>query len=119
MRHRAIVGAGSAGTMVAGRLRRGLPSREWRITVVDHGVARLSQPGLLFVSLDDGKTVAGEVDRIDPAARLAGLAGDRSLGHDFLVIPRGAQPRPDQTPGGGRLVVHLVGMLKRQPDKEK
>ncbi|NUT18913.1 MAG: NAD(P)/FAD-dependent oxidoreductase [Hamadaea sp.] len=116
MRDLVILGAGTAGTMVANRLRRRLPRREWRITVVDHEVAHLYQPGLLFVPFGGGKAqklvkprrrsldsgvdfVVGDVDRIEPAARLVHLADGHRLDYDFLVIASGTQPRPDQTPG--------------------
>src|SRR2546422_11920 len=44
-----ILGAGTAGTMMANRLARALPERDWRITVVDRDDLHLYQPGLLFL----------------------------------------------------------------------
>jgi sulfide:quinone oxidoreductase len=116
MRHLVILGAGSAGTIVANRLRRRLARRDWQITVVDHDQLHLYQPGLLFVPFGGSKPdkltkprrqslaagvdlVYGEIDRIRPAAKAVDLAGGRSIGYDFLVIATGTQPRPDQTPG--------------------
>jgi sulfide:quinone oxidoreductase len=116
MRRLVILGAGTAGTIVANRLRRRLARRDWQITVVDHDTAHLYQPGLLFVPFGEGKPdelvrprrqslaagiefVDGEIDRVDPAARTVALADGRTIGYDFLVIASGAHPRPDQTPG--------------------
>jgi sulfide:quinone oxidoreductase len=116
MKRLVILGAGTAGTIVANRLHRRLSPREWHITVVDHDTAHLYQPGLLFVPFGEGKPadlvrprrtslstgiefVDAEIDRVDPAAHTVALGDGRTLGYDFLVIASGTQPRPDQTPG--------------------
>lgn len=116
MRHLVILGAGTAGTMVANRLRRRLSRRQWRITVVDDAIAHLHQPGLLHVPFGAGKLqtlvkprqrtltsgaelVVGDVDCVNPAERGVVPADGRTLGYDFLLIGNGTQPRPDQTPG--------------------
>jgi len=44
-----ILGAGTAGTMVAARLRRVLDADEWNITIVDQHEAHYYQPGFLFI----------------------------------------------------------------------
>ena len=44
-----ILGAGTAGTMMANLLRRRLPKQDWAITVVDRSELHLYQPGLLFL----------------------------------------------------------------------
>jgi len=44
-----ILGAGTAGTMVANRLSRLLDSDEWRITIVDQSEKHYYQPGFLFI----------------------------------------------------------------------
>ena len=44
-----ILGGGTAGTMVANRLRRRLPRDEWRVTVVDRDDQHRYQPGYLFL----------------------------------------------------------------------
>ena len=50
-----ILGAGTAGTMVANKLRRRLPLRDWQITVVDRDDVHLYQPGTMG---------PGEADRL-------------------------------------------------------
>ena len=45
MQRLVILGAGTAGTIVANRLRRRLSLPTWQITVVDHETAHLYQPG--------------------------------------------------------------------------
>ncbi|MEI8406555.1 MULTISPECIES: type III sulfide quinone reductase, selenoprotein subtype [unclassified Kribbella] len=116
MRRLVILGAGTAGTMVANKLRRRLAFDEWQITVVDRDGVHLYQPGLLFVPfgryrpdeivrsrrrlLDNGiQLLRGEVDVIDPERKVVRLAGGGAVGYDSLVIATGTSPRPDQTPG--------------------
>jgi sulfide:quinone oxidoreductase len=111
-----ILGGGTAGTMVAAKLRRRLDPAGWQITVVDHDDDHLYQPGLLFLPFGDIQAqqivkprsrflpdgvdlVIGEITRVDPDARTAVLAGGRGLPYDQLVIATGVSPRPDQTPG--------------------
>jgi sulfide:quinone oxidoreductase len=111
-----ILGAGTAGTMIANKLRRRLAQEEWRITIVDRDDRHHYQPGYLFLPfgtytekqvvrsrhtfLPDGVDfVVAEVDRIDPDANTVALTDGRSLGYDYLVIASGTSPRPDQTPG--------------------
>ncbi|TRW44087.1 NAD(P)/FAD-dependent oxidoreductase [Georgenia yuyongxinii] len=115
MKRLVILGAGTAGTMVANKLRRRLP-REWSITVVDRDDMHLYQPGLLLLPfggyephdllkprdrfLRDGvDLVLAEIDRVDPEAGRVALTDGRSLGYDELIIATGTAPRPDQTPG--------------------
>jgi len=52
MRRLVILGAGTAGTMVANKLRRRLALDEWQITVIDRDPEHLYQPGLLFVPFE-------------------------------------------------------------------
>jgi len=111
-----ILGAGTAGTMIANKLRRRLPRDEWRITVVDRDDRHHYQPGYLFLPfgtytpgqvvrsrhafLPDGVDfVIADVDRVEPAGSQVHLADGRTLGYDYLVIATGTTPRPDQTPG--------------------
>jgi sulfide:quinone oxidoreductase len=112
-----ILGAGTAGTMVAARLRRVLDSDEWNITIVDQREAHYYQPGFLFIpfgmySRNDVvkpirdfipvgvELIMSPIDVIEPEHNRVKLAKDgRILNYDFLVIATGAQIRPDQTPG--------------------
>jgi sulfide:quinone oxidoreductase len=111
-----VLGGGTAGTMVANKLRRRLDRREWRITVVDRDDAHAYQPGFLFVPFDryTAETIVkprrqflaagvdlvlGEIDRVDPAQNTVTLADGHRLAYDYLVVATGTTPRPDQTPG--------------------
>lgn len=116
IRRLVVLGGGTAGTMVANRLRRRLDRRQWQITVVDHDEVHAYQPGFLFIPfgqyreeeivrsrrrlLDRGvDLVLGEIDRVDSAANMVVLSDRRRLTYDYLVIATGTTPRPDQTPG--------------------
>ncbi len=46
-----ILGAGTAGTMVANRMQRLLDADEWNITIVDQHATHYYQPGFLFIPL--------------------------------------------------------------------
>ena len=111
-----ILGGGTAGTMVANKLRRALSAGEWRISVVDRNDVHDYQPGYLFLPfgmieaeqvrrsrhafLGDGiDLVLGDVDKVEPEVRRVQLVDGRSLDYDYLVIATGTSPRPDQTPG--------------------
>ncbi|TCN31141.1 sulfide:quinone oxidoreductase [Kribbella orskensis] len=116
MKRLVILGAGTAGTMAANKLRRRLPMRDWQITVVDRDNVHLYQPGLLFLPFGQHRPEhlrksrrrflrpgirleLAAVDRIDPADKVVRLTDGQALGYDYLVIATGTSPRPDQTPG--------------------
>lgn len=116
MKNLLVLGAGTAGTMAANRLRTRLAASEWRITVVDRDDEHHYQPGYLFVPFGVyGRTdvvrprsrylpagvdlVLGEIAAIDPDACAVTLADGAVLAYDQLIIATGTSPRPEQTPG--------------------
>jgi sulfide:quinone oxidoreductase len=111
-----ILGGGTAGTMIANKLSARLERTDWRVIVVDKDDIHDYQPGYLFIPfgintpeqvrrsmhtfLADGvELVMGEVDVVEPEAKLVRLEGGREIAYDYLVIATGTTPRPDQTPG--------------------
>ncbi len=116
MRRLLVLGGGTAGTMVANRLRRRLARWKWQITVVDQTDVHVYQPGFLFIPfgtyqpdeivkprrrlLSDGvELILGDIDHVDAPAKTVTLSDGRSLSYDYLIIATGTTPRPDQTPG--------------------
>jgi sulfide:quinone oxidoreductase len=116
MRKLLILGAGTAGTMAANKLRRRLDRHEWTVTVVDQDDEHHYQPGYLFIPfgaydrsdvvrsrhrlLADGiDLVLGEIDRVESDGDVVHLVDGRTFAYDYLVIATGTTPRPDQTPG--------------------
>src|SRR5689334_19217051 len=115
MKRLVIAGAGTAGTIVANRMRQRVP-RGWSVTVVDPEPIHLYQPGLLFLPFgahDESKAqrrraatlgrgvewVRRGVAAVDPAKRRVEFDDASSLPYDLLVIASGARIRPDLTPG--------------------
>ena len=111
-----VLGGGTAGTMLANKLRRRLDRDEWSVTVVDQDDEHHYQPGYLFVPfgsydrhdvvrsrhrfLADGiDLVLGSIERVRPDDQVVSLLDGRELPYDYLVIATGTTPRPDQTPG--------------------
>ncbi len=109
-----VLGAGTAGTMVANKISQRLP--DWSVTVVSRDDIHDYQPGYLFIPfggntpdqirktssafLDSSvNLVFGEIEKVDPEGRHVALTDGRSFGYDYLVIATGTAPRPDQTPG--------------------
>ncbi len=116
MKRLVILGAGTAGTMVASKLRPELDRHEWQITIVDQDDRHLYQPGLLLLPfgvyepdelvkprrsfLPGGvDLVMGEIERVDAPAAQVFLTDGRQLNYDYLVIATGTSPRPAETPG--------------------
>lgn len=116
MRRLLILGGGTAGTMVANKLRRALDRRKWEIAVVDRDRDHVYQPGLLLLPFGEYQPaelirpresflpagvdlLLGEVHRIAADDDRVLLTDGRELAYDYLVVATGATPRPDQTPG--------------------
>ncbi|MEX1280160.1 MAG: FAD/NAD(P)-binding oxidoreductase [Acidimicrobiia bacterium] len=116
MQRLVILGAGTAGSMVANKLRPLLSRDEWSITVVDPATEHHYQPGYLFVPfgtyrpeqvtkpirrfIPDGvEFLNTAVARVESAANTVHLADGSTLGYDQLIVATGTHPRPDETPG--------------------
>jgi sulfide:quinone oxidoreductase len=109
-----ILGGGTAGTLIANRLRRILSGAA--ITVVDHDDAHVYQPGLLFVpfgllrpqdlvksrkrQLHSGiGYVECDIDRVDIDSDRVHLTDGAVLDYDVLVVATGAKLLPEETEG--------------------
>jgi sulfide:quinone oxidoreductase len=116
MKKLVILGGGTAGTMIANKLRHRLDHRQWSITIVDRNDEHHYQPGYLFLPfggyshdqvvrsrhtfLPDGVDfVIGSIEKVEADENVVVLEGGRRLSYDQLVIATGTTPRPDQTPG--------------------
>jgi sulfide:quinone oxidoreductase len=111
-----ILGSGTAGTMVANKLRPRLALDEWDITIVDQEATHYYQPGFLFIPFGTYQPsdvikpkadfipagvneIRAAIELIEPAKNQVLLADGARLDYDYLVIATGATIRPDQTPG--------------------
>ncbi|MEZ6144158.1 MAG: FAD/NAD(P)-binding oxidoreductase [Planctomycetaceae bacterium] len=116
MRRLLILGAGTAGTMMANHLRPKLDSQEWIISVVDQEETHYYQPGFLFLPFGMYKPkqlkkpikkfipkgvelITQRIDRIDPASDSVSLKNGESLSYDVLVIATGSQIAPQEVEG--------------------
>jgi len=110
-----ILGAGTAGTAMAHKMRRKLPS-DWEVAVVDPSTLHVYQPGLLFLPFGDetearivrerdatlGHGITwhrSEVKAIDTERRLVDVTDGDPLSYDFLIIASGTEVRPDMIEG--------------------
>ena len=111
-----ILGAGTAGTMMANKLRKSLSVDEWEITIVDQHKTHYYQPGFLFIPFGiynkqdviKPKTdffppgvnvVFSEIDRIDGENNQVFLNDSKVLSYDMLIIATGVRTVPEETPG--------------------
>lgn len=116
MKRLLILGAGTAGTMVANRMSRLLDQDDWKITIVDQNPIHYYQPGFLFIPfgiyskndvirpkrdlLPNGvELVLASIDVIEPDHNHVKLTDGRILNYDFLVIATGTRTHPEQTSG--------------------
>ncbi|MFZ9932510.1 MAG: type III sulfide quinone reductase, selenoprotein subtype [Chthoniobacterales bacterium] len=116
MKNLLILGAGTAGTIMAGHLRRKLPKDDWTITLIDRATDHYYQPGYLFMPFgiysDEDvrrpmrKTIPrgvdyreAEVDRISAGTNRVLLQDGTELPYDILIIATGVHPAPDQVEG--------------------
>jgi sulfide:quinone oxidoreductase len=126
MKRIVILGAGTAGTMMANRLVRVLP-RGWQVVLLDRDDTHVYQPGLLFLPfgayreeeltrprtrLVDPRVVLRltEIDRVAPDEKCVVLRGGERQPYDFLVLATGSRILPDALPGltgaGWRTTAH-------------
>jgi len=112
-----ILGAGTAGTIVANKMSRRLDPRYWRIVVVDREKRHFYQPGYLFIPFGQYspaqvvkpkrnflpsrvEVVFDDVEIIDPPNSQVKLAGStEKIVYDQLVIATGCDIDPTETPG--------------------
>jgi len=111
-----ILGGGTAGTMMANKLRKSLEINEWEITIVDKHKTHYYQPGFLFIPFgiytkqdvikpkgnffpSNVRVIYQEIDRIEADSNKVLLGDGSILIYDFLIVATGTETRPDETPG--------------------
>ena len=111
-----ILGAGTAGTIMANKMQKELPSNEWKITMVDKETDHYYQPGFLFIPFGfyqkkDIVKPAGKfipkgveiiksvIDRIDPEKNKVTLIDGNEISYDLLIVATGTRISPEDTPG--------------------
>lgn len=116
MKNLLILGAGTAGTMMANHLSGALDNRQWKITIVDHQKTHYYQPGFLFIPfgtytpdqvkrditdfIPKGVTYKNqEIDRIVPEENSIKLSDGTSMDYDLLIIATGSRTAPEEVTG--------------------
>jgi sulfide:quinone oxidoreductase len=111
-----ILGAGTAGSMMANKLHKALNPKVWEITIVDKDENHYYQPGFLFIPfgiyepedvikpkknfLPKGVTfLINEVAKIKPENNHVILRDGTLLLYDLLIIATGTVPVPEETEG--------------------
>ncbi len=118
MKRMLILGAGTAGTMMAHKLDRKLDSSEWEITVIDKHEKHFYQPGLIFIPFnlygykgEKGNVrntkdllpkgvnfVNQEVTRLDPENNKVETR-EGTYEYDWMILSFGCKIAPDEVPG--------------------
>ncbi|HJV20197.1 MAG TPA: FAD/NAD(P)-binding oxidoreductase [Sediminibacterium sp.] len=111
-----ILGAGTAGTMMANHLHHELNSAEWEIQIIDERVEHHYQPGYLFLPFDIYqpediiKSIAefipkgvslltAKINKIDAPNNQVMLENGEQLHYDLLIIATGAKIAPEEVEG--------------------
>jgi sulfide:quinone oxidoreductase len=112
-----ILGAGTAGTMIARKMVQKLNPREWKVIVVDKDDDHFYQPGYLFLPFGiyqpkdvvkpkhkfipgNVEFILSEIELIEPDANRVKLVKDsKVINYDYLVIATGADIHPEETEG--------------------
>lgn len=115
MRNLVILGAGTAGTMMANHLRPKLKKNDWNITIIDQYKTHYYQPGFLFLPFDiyseeqvkkvgkkfipkGVKYVQKKIEQIFPKENKVELE-DETLNYDILIIATGSKIAPEEIEG--------------------
>ncbi|NOT93078.1 type III sulfide quinone reductase, selenoprotein subtype [Ferruginibacter sp.] len=116
MKNLVILGAGTAGTMMANHLHHQLKQPDWQITIIDERVEHHYQPGYLFLPFDiysptdiiktieefipkDVKLLKQQINKILPKDNIIELGSGDALYYDVLIIATGAKIAPEETEG--------------------
>lgn len=116
MKNILILGAGTAGTIMANQLRKKVDLAHWKITIVDKEGDHYYQPGFLFMPFriysesdvvkpkrrfvgQGVEYIEAEIDRIEADANQVHLNNGQQLPYDVLVVATGTGPVPEETEG--------------------
>lgn len=111
-----ILGAGTAGTIMANKLRKALDRDEWSITVIDREKTHYYQPGFLFIPFGlynksdvikpkadffpvGVNVIYQEIDKVEAEQNRVLLTDGKVMEYDVLIVASGAHLKPEETPG--------------------
>jgi len=116
MKRIVILGAGTAGTMMANHLQHELNKKEWEIDIIDEREEHHYQPGYLFLPFDIYKPediiksikefipkgvrlLTDKIEMIDAKQNVVKMQNGDQLHYEILIIATGAKIAPDEVPG--------------------
>lgn len=116
MKNLVILGAGTAGTMMASHLKKKLNKSDWEITIVDQYKTHYYQPGFLFLPFDTYKPedvkksidefipkgvklIREKIDVIDKDSDTVVLESGKKLKYDILILATGTKTAPGEVEG--------------------
>jgi sulfide:quinone oxidoreductase len=116
MKNLLILGSGTAGTIMANKMRKDLSLDEWNITIVEREKMHFYQPGFLFIPfgatirkdiskpgqkfIPSGVNIINEeIEKIEGEANRVILSNGSVLDYDLLIIATGTRVNPQDTPG--------------------
>lgn len=116
MKNLIILGAGTAGTMMANHLHNQMKKPGWKISIIDEREEHHYQPGYLFLPFDiyapediiknietfipkNVNLIQQKIDRILPKDNKIQLANGEEMPYDVLIIATGAKIAPEETEG--------------------
>ncbi len=111
-----ILGAGTAGTIMANKLAPALDGNEWQITIVDQEETHHYQPGYLFIPFNiysrndvikpkrdffppGVNVIMSSIEIIKPEANQVKLTSGQLLSYDILIVATGSSIHPEETEG--------------------
>jgi len=111
-----ILGAGTAGTMMANKMRKHLARDEWDITIVDQFKTHYYQPGFLFIPFGmytrndvikpksdffpiGVNVIYSKIDKIQPKENNVLLEDGVALKYDYLLVATGCKTAPEEVGG--------------------
>ena len=111
-----ILGAGTAGTMMANHLNHELDKKEWQIDIIDEKVEHHYQPGYLFLPFDiytpddiikkiedfipkDVNLIKGSIAQIVGGENKVVMTDGTVYTYDILIIATGAKIAPEEIEG--------------------
>ncbi len=116
MKKLVILGAGTAGTMMANHLHHALDRKEWDMVILDEREEHHYQPGYLFLPFDiyqpkdiikqikdfiphDVALIQQKIERIVAEEKTILLANGEKMHYDLLIIATGAKIAPEEVTG--------------------
>ena len=116
MKRLVILGAGTAGTMMANHLRKQMDKNIWEIKIIDEREEHYYQPGFLFLPFDIYKPediikpihefipkgvqlIKGKIEKINAEENFIKMGNSNIYHYDILIIATGTDIAPEETTG--------------------